>query len=79
VSVHLLRSMAEEHDVGIFLVQILSLIPIVMPFNSPRETRVGSSGMTYTSAFMLVFFSLTVRRHEDCVTAVERERSVVLC
>jgi len=65
---------AEEHVVSIFLAHMLSLIATVIPFNSPRETRVGSSGMTYTSAFTLAFFSLTVRHHENCVTVVERIR-----
>jgi len=85
VSVHLLRRMADEHVVSMFLAQMLSLIATVIPFNFPRETRGGSSGMTYTSAFTPAFFSLTVRRHENCAV-VERARdeslrwlSVVLC
>jgi hypothetical protein len=71
--VHLLRSMAEEHVVGMFLTHILSLIATVMPFSCPGETGVGSSGTVYTSAFTLAFFFLTTCRHEACVSVVERK------
>ena len=74
VSIHLPRSIAEEHVVGIFLAHMLSLIATVIPLNCRRETGVGSSGTTYTSAFTLAFFSLTACRHEVCVAVVERKR-----
>ena len=86
MSVHLLRSMAEEHVVGMFLTHMLSLIATVMPFSCPGETGVGSSGTTYTSAFTLAFFFLTTCRHEARVGVVERKECeslwgprVVLC
>lgn len=74
VNTHSLRSMAEEHVVGMFLVHMLSLIATVIPFNRPREARAGSSGTTYTSAFTLAFLTLTACRHDTCVAVAESKQ-----
>ena len=66
--------MAEEHVVGIFLVHMLSLTAIVIPFNGPSGTGAASSGTTYTSAFTLAFLFSTTWRHEARSAVVARKR-----